>query len=469
MRRATEASPTHADRQSRRTRAQDDLAVAGGDYVAPDPPEIRLPTRRRFSYDFGLVKSAVAEAYALRVTAERALARGRGDEDHPDLVALRSAVAARTNWWRHEGQILGPPRPAPHQGGDLREGRSGSPSLDAAVAIAGVLGGDSTAISRALHARVTAIRREMGWASASPLVRDVIDQFALATAHVEVIRACAAVFDEGGAPDSTTDGADSEDPMVEMLEQLAEACGKPLPTATGPDDQRSRDGRNRRVWERRLSRAECGLRRAARLVRHARKAGWISPETSASADLRSDSSDSALYSHPLRKYFGGWGRSPGSADGAHPRANAHPPPRRGSRGGRRNAGADRRHARGVAAAGEDHLGRTRRAGLPLEPVRLRGGVRRRWAARRWGEVGRPRRGAGDAGRAAGRPRIVGAGVRGACCWPSMAGPAAGVSLVQSPGFESLTFAISRNRSMIPESSHSPNCWSNPKPSCAPQA
>ncbi len=141
---------------------------------------------------------------------------------------------------------------------------------------------------------MAAIRREMGWASASPLARDVIDQFALATAHVEVVRACAAVFEEGGAQDSTTDGADSEDPMVEMLEQLAEACGKPLPTATGPDARRSRDGRNRRVWERRLSRAECGLRRAARLVRHARKAGWISPATSASADLRSDSSDSAF-------------------------------------------------------------------------------------------------------------------------------------------------------------------------------
>ena len=187
-----------------------------------------------------------------------------------------------------------PSRTDTHRDGIEPSRTPGSTSLDAALAIAGVSGGATDDVRQALSARVASIRREMSWASSSPLARDVIDQFALASAHVEVVRACAAVFEEEGAQDSTSDGADTEDPMVVMFERLAEACGQTLPAETEVDVGRSRDARNRRAWERRLSRAEGGLRRAARLVRHARKAGWISQETLASARAESDSRENVL-------------------------------------------------------------------------------------------------------------------------------------------------------------------------------
>ena len=233
------------------------------------PPAGRPPTAADLE-----MADLVDDAFRLRVDLERALRRGEGREGHPVLVGLRRAVADRTAEWGHVG-----PRSRPEPDADGPDDADGEPAaLVVARALAEVAEEGDPDGRLAVLARVAGVRRELGWAGAGPLARDVVDQFSLALVHAEVVRACEAEVRRRaertiGTPPTGGLGLDA-------LSELAAAVGVPVPDGArdaGPGD----DERRARAWARRLRRAEAGLRAAGRLVRHARKAGWLpaaSPE-----------------------------------------------------------------------------------------------------------------------------------------------------------------------------------------------
>lgn len=244
-------------------------------YVAPahplggtlHEPGVRLPTSHAPWTRDDELADLTDEAFRLRVDLERSLLRGGGREDHPVLVGHRRAVRDLATGWGH----------VPVDDGASSAPAEASALLPAARALAEVAEEADADGRLAVLARAASVRDELGWADAGALGRDVVDQYALAVAHAEVVRACAGRVRArarrglvGPAPAS---------PGTDALADLGAALGVPLP-ADRPRDE----GRSERAWDRRLRRAEAGLRTAARLVRHARKAGWLPSEAPSAAD-----------------------------------------------------------------------------------------------------------------------------------------------------------------------------------------
>lgn len=253
-------------------------------------------------HDDAVVYAAATDAWALRVQVGRALARGEGNEAHPALVRFRLATGGLGRRWGHADERCG---------AESRDGRGdghsrapddrASPSaeagdgrfLRAARRLATVVEEGDRDGRLAVLARIKAVRRSLGWDGADALGRDVVDQYALAVVHAEVLRACVDALNawtarvdedgqeirgEGISQEAGWDAASQQAQSVwEAYRQLAEVVG-PSPS-TGDDEDRDDRGALRRAWKRRLERAERGLRNAARLVRHARKAGWLPRES----------------------------------------------------------------------------------------------------------------------------------------------------------------------------------------------
>lgn len=243
-------------------------AAEEGEYEPPPPPPSD-PT----SLHAELVRSTTWEAYAFRVHAERALRAGEGDDGHPALVRLRAAAAACGRSWGRAAEASAPEASA-RAGAGVHDGVA----VAAAGAVAAVLEAAGDADGRlAVLARVGAVRDALGWAGADPLGRWAVDQHALAVAHVELVHACAEAL-RGGEERASEDAP--VDSFLEVLERLAGACGVSPVAPPRPGD----GDRLAKAWGRRLQRAEAGLRRTARLLRHARKAGVLAREASVSKD-----------------------------------------------------------------------------------------------------------------------------------------------------------------------------------------
>lgn len=226
-------------------------------YEMPVSPRERLGQRVLTQRD-KMMLDAAHEAYKMRVVAERALWDEDTNESHPVLVRLREAMAAMGEHWGHVPEPGPSAQLAEHEPGDSR-------LLQAALHIAAILEEGDAVGRRAVLARVEEVRSSLGWQDARPLVREVIDQYALALAYAHLVLLAEEVVKRFSSP------TESEHTLIALARNLGVAHDE---SDTALDSLK-------RAWTKRRQRAEQTLRRAKRLLRHVRKAGWL-PGASAS-------------------------------------------------------------------------------------------------------------------------------------------------------------------------------------------
>ena len=160
------------------------------DYELPDWRLRVNEMPREAGLDPDLVDSLIGDAHLLRVDARRLLWEGQGDETQPDLVRMRRAVEALGHAWGHAAEPAAHPASASTPATTVSTPEA-SPALKAAQALAAVMEEGDADGRLAVLARIEAIRAELGYDGVGQAARAVVDQFALATVHLEAVRACA--------------------------------------------------------------------------------------------------------------------------------------------------------------------------------------------------------------------------------------------------------------------------------------
>lgn len=197
--------------------------------------------------------------YDLRIFLDRDLFLGKGDEKHPDLVRMRTAMSVAGSAWGHapeDASVLWPRHRV--------DADSPASTLNAALAVSTVLEEGDRFGRRALLARVRAVRAKLGWDEATSLGRDVVDQYAISVAHADVARWAISALNTRPETEPV------QNPFSDVMAAFNAKSGL---TVTPPATDEF--ARRRKAWLRRLQRAEAGVKKAARLVKHAQKVGWI--------------------------------------------------------------------------------------------------------------------------------------------------------------------------------------------------
>ena len=234
------------------------------------------------------VQSLRREAWGLRVVAERALMQGEGHKGNPVFRAYTSTSRSLVEGW---GGIVAEPVDPDDESPLERRRRDGRVALgrtsasrphsgsaaETALAVAAVLDEVGQDGRDAVRVVLERIRGEMGWASAAPLGRVIIDQYALARAHADIV----AAFDEGSASErARQQGLQSPQEPNEhdaLIDSLTSALGPPGATLASRARRDAYDATPSpvKVWKLRTRRTRRRLADADRLVRHARMAGLI--------------------------------------------------------------------------------------------------------------------------------------------------------------------------------------------------
>lgn len=262
------------------------------------------------------INGLTSQLLELQLMTSRAVADGDGYRGNPVFKAFEAAARAVVMSWG--GTAIEPVYPDDRPGLDGRRHRgrialgralaAASPSGradEAALVVAAVLDEAGQDGRAAVSGMMRRARTEMKWASATPLGRRVIDQYILAQAAAELAVGLA----DGSAPvrarcreaESPADGAGGTGlgltGCAEGTEMslLLEALGLDKAAWAGKDTRMTwkTNPTSAAAWERRTRKARRRLADAARLVRHARKAGLLSANNApgAAVDASSPASD----------------------------------------------------------------------------------------------------------------------------------------------------------------------------------
>lgn len=226
-----------------------------------------------------------SEARVTRDQIRNLLSVGEGDRTHPAYRAYAAAAGALADGWGDRGTI--PTGDAVYEmdylerrrlrgrialGQASASGPHRGTAAEAALAVAAVLDEVGVDGRAAIVAAVRSSRRSLRWDSASALGRAVIDQYALARAHADLVAAFEAVAARGRSAWTKGDGS----PLADCVDALAGAHGPLAETLRSMVRTDARPGATgEAAWQRRSRRARRRVADAERLVRHARKAGLV--------------------------------------------------------------------------------------------------------------------------------------------------------------------------------------------------
>lgn len=262
--------------------------AASGDEVAYEPPRRgegpQWEDSRRVGTPHHMAMKAAQGAAELRSYMARNLAEGEIGVDQEPFRRYRTGFKVLADRWTTEWNSLRP-------GASWHRLDGSAPGsaevLAAEEALSEVMGwgydGDASRGRHAVRSRVSAIRGVFGWSGLGGLGQAVVDQYALALVHRDAVlmglaSATAGVPKSQGPagttpsrPAAASKAAALKAPGPEDLVQMLQAFEADVRGGSGPSEA----AYVAREWRRRADRAEVGVKGAARLIRHARKAGLV--------------------------------------------------------------------------------------------------------------------------------------------------------------------------------------------------